>query len=32
MLPDLLTPWQGPRDFYKLLFVVGPVAMIASAL
>ena len=28
-LSTLLAPWHGPQDIYKLLFVAGPLAIIA---
>jgi hypothetical protein len=30
-LPALISPPQGPKDMYKVLFVLGPIAMVSLA-
>jgi hypothetical protein len=30
-LPALVSPPQGPKDIYKVLFVLGPIAMVSLA-
>ena len=31
MLPALLPPWQGSGDYFKVILIVGPFAMLALA-
>lgn len=30
-LPALISPPQGPKDLYKVIFVLGPIAMVSLA-
>lgn len=30
-LPALVSPWQGPRDTYKVLFITSPLVMAGLA-